>query len=131
MMIHSGRWWAPSQISNRSLTTRLIMSPELTRSKYEKQKRSYWSNRSSRILDSMRAPMMWPWAATKYLQPVRTRYMTMRPAATKASDPMMACGPSANRPPVRERRMMGKARSMPARISAQTVSAMNRWRCGP
>ena len=65
MMIHSGRWWAPSQISNRSLTTRLIISPEFTRSKYEKQKRSYWSNRSSRILDSMRAPMIWPCADTK------------------------------------------------------------------
>ncbi|CDD43829.1 unknown [Collinsella sp. CAG:398] len=33
MMIHSGTWWAASQISKRSLTTRLIMSPEFTRSK--------------------------------------------------------------------------------------------------
>ena len=57
MMIHSGTWCAASQISNRSLTTRLIMSPELLRSKYAKLKRSYWSNRSSRILDSIRAPI--------------------------------------------------------------------------
>ena len=45
--------------------TRLIMSPEFTRSKYVKQKRSYWSKRSWRIRDSMRAPMMWPCAETK------------------------------------------------------------------
>ena len=28
MMIHSGMWWAASQMSKRSFTTRLIMSPE-------------------------------------------------------------------------------------------------------
>ena len=65
MIIHSGTWWAASQMSKRSFTTRLIMSPEFTRSKYVKQKRSYWSKRSWRMRDSMRAPMMWPCAETK------------------------------------------------------------------
>ena len=33
MMIHSGTWWAASQMSKRSLTTRLIMSPDECESK--------------------------------------------------------------------------------------------------
>ena len=33
MMIHSGTWWAASQMSKRSLTTRLIISPEEWESK--------------------------------------------------------------------------------------------------
>ena len=39
----SGPWWAASLMSNRSLTTRLIMSPVLTRSYQLNEKRSYWS----------------------------------------------------------------------------------------
>ena len=60
MMAYSGPWCAASQMSNRSETTRLMRSPVLWRSKYEKLKRSYWSNRSWRMWLSMRAPMTWP-----------------------------------------------------------------------
>ena len=58
MMMFSGPWWAASLMSNRSLTTRLTMSPVLTRSYQENEKRSYWSNRSWRMRVSMRTPMM-------------------------------------------------------------------------
>ena len=61
----SGPWCAASAMSNRSLTTRLIMSPVLTRSNHENENRSYCANRSARMRLSMRAPMTCPHAPTK------------------------------------------------------------------
>ena len=44
---------------------------------------------------------------------------------------MIAAAPCVNNPPVNARRMMGNAKSMPAYVSAQSVSAMNKPFSGP
>ena len=44
---------------------------------------------------------------------------------------MMAAAPSVNNPPVSARRIIGNARSIPAYVNAQTVSAINNPFSGP